>query len=157
MDFTSKTLPTRTFCCSSSVTPTAVFILVFSIFKSALEGVPAACWFSAFFWTCAVSDGIPVDILRDLKKGEAALTGADVQVCNFVFARDLSIEERIERILKRIWKKRTLKRKKILLCIGRSYIVSSRLSNVPGKCWHHHYEGCADARKRQVTCLHSHR
>ena len=31
---TSSTLPTRVFCCSSSVTPLAVFMLVFSMLRS---------------------------------------------------------------------------------------------------------------------------
>jgi hypothetical protein len=50
---TSKTLPTITFCCELSSTPLAVWILVFSIPRSAKladeESEP-----SASFWTCAL-------------------------------------------------------------------------------------------------------
>lgn len=40
---TSNMLPTRVFCCSSSETPLAVLILVFSILRSLIEDMLQVC------------------------------------------------------------------------------------------------------------------
>jgi hypothetical protein len=89
---TSKTLPTMTFCSALSSTPGAVLMLVFSMPKS-LVGPPALCW----LWFCieAVSEGIPVDMLRDMASLEAVLVGVAVQVL-MLDEIDLRVEERIK-------------------------------------------------------------
>ena len=88
---TSRTLPTRIFCSELSWTPGAVLISVFSIPRS-FVGPPAVCW--PRLCNLAVSEGIPVDMLREKRYIGAALTGVTTQA--LIDERDIRAEVRIK-------------------------------------------------------------